>query len=255
MASKTVEQMLKDRFTPKYVSAVVRHFQRMVEDFQQREWEDSITKGGRFVEAVLKAIWDHAGETVLPGKNFKAGAIMDQLPNKTALHDSLRLTVVRACRFVYEIASNRGARHDADEIEANEMDATAVVASCSWILAEMTRYSQKGLDLTEAKAAVDGLVARKFPFFEEIDGRVYVDIGESAREVALLVLWRSYPKRLSEDDLIAAVKRHGYKTGNATMAVNRIRTLVDDDNGQIRLRNKGMREAEAIIEKATQVED
>jgi hypothetical protein len=61
----------------------------------------------------------------------------------------------------YEIASNRGARHDADEVEANEMDASAVMSACSWILGEMVRYSQKGLDLAEAKAVVDGVVKRK----------------------------------------------------------------------------------------------
>jgi hypothetical protein len=121
---------------------------------------------GRFsedVEATLKALWQHAGGVVPTGKDFKAGNIIDQLAGKAALRDSLRLTIPRACRFVYEIASNRGARHDADEVEANEMDASAVMAACSWILAEMVRYSQKGLDLAEAKAVVDGVVRRGYP--------------------------------------------------------------------------------------------
>src|ERR1700721_1419134 len=114
------------------------------------------------------------------------------------LPDSLRLTIPRACRWVYEIASNRGARHDADEVEANEMDASAVQALCSWILAEMVSYSQKGLDLAEAKAVVDSVMKRRYPFIEEIDGRVYVDIAESAREAAILILWHVYPKRITE---------------------------------------------------------
>src|SRR5260370_17808692 len=99
-----------------------------------------------------------------------AGKILTKIENKMALTDSLRLTIARACRFVYEIASNRGARHDADEIEANEMDAKAVLALCSWILAEMVSYSQRGTGLDEAKQAVDGLMRRKYPFMEEIDG-------------------------------------------------------------------------------------
>jgi CheY-like chemotaxis protein len=48
--------------------------------------------------------------------------------NENTLSDSVRLTIPRACRFIYEIASNRGARHDADEVAANEMDANAVTA-------------------------------------------------------------------------------------------------------------------------------
>jgi hypothetical protein len=247
---KTITAMLKDQFAAKYADAAVRHFQRMVEDYQKREWEDSITKAGRFVEAVLKALWEHAGEVVPTGKAFKAGNIIDQLAGKAAVRDSLRLTIPRACRFVYEIASNRGARHDADEVEANEMDASAVLAACSWVLAEMVRYSQKGLDLAVAKAVVDGVIKRKYPFMEEIDGRVYVDIANSAREAALLILWHIYPKRMSGETLVDLVVRHGYKRSNAEMGVKRIRKVVDDDNRNLRLRNLGVQEAEELIAEA-----
>jgi len=130
------------------------------------------------------------------------------------------------------------------------MDASAVLAVCSWILGEMVRYSQKGLDLAVAKAVVDSVVKRKYPFMEEIDGRVYVDIANSAREAALLILWRIYPKRMSEDNLVDSTVRHGYKRANAEMAVKRIRKAVDDDNGNLRLRNLGVRKAEELIAKA-----
>jgi hypothetical protein len=177
---RTVNDLLKDKFNGKHVDSAVRHFHAMVADFQQRDWEDSAAKGGKFIEAVLKALWTYVGETVPTGKHFKAGSIMTNLEQKIAQPDTIRLTIPRACRFAYEIASNRGARHDADEINANEMDATSVVAVCSWVLSEMVRFSQKGLDLNQAKAIVEGLMKRRFPFTEEIDGRVYADVGESA---------------------------------------------------------------------------
>jgi hypothetical protein len=244
--------MLKDQFGAKHADAAVRHFHRMVEDYQKREWEESITKAGRFVEAVLKVIWENTGEAVPVGRAFKAGNMIDQLAGKAGLRDSLRLTIPRACRFVYEIASNRGGRHDADEVQANEMDAGAVLAVSSWILAEMVRYSQKGSDLAAAKAAVDSVVKRRYPFTEEIEGRVYVDIAKSAREAALLILWHVYPKRISEEVLKDLVELHGYKRTNAEMAVKRIRKVVDDDNGNLRLRNLGVRQAEALIAEAEQ---
>ncbi len=252
MPDKTVNEMLKDKFEAKYADAAVRHFKRMVQDYQQREWEDANAKAGRFVEAVLKALWREAGETVPTGRAFKAGSIMDTIDKKTVLVDSVRLTVPRACRFVYEIASNRGARHDADEIAANEMDANAVLALCSWILAEMVSYSQKGLDLKEAKAVVDGVVKRRYPFIEEIEGRVYVDIAKSAREATLLILWHVYPRSLSESALHAQLLRHRYTKANATQAIHRIQKVVDNDAGNLRLRAIGVREAEDLIEKAEQ---
>lgn len=252
MPGKTINQMLKDKFEAKYADAAVRHFMLMVQDYQKREWEDANAKAGKFVEAVLKALWRHAGEVVPTGKAFKAGNIMDQIEKKMALTDSLRLTIPRGCRFAYEVASNRGARHDADEIEANEMDANATLNLCAWILAEMVRYSQHGLDLDAAKAVVDGVVKRRYPFIEEIDGRVYVDIAKSAREAAILILWHVYPKRITEGDLLMQLLRHQYKRANAEMAIKRVQSVVDNDNGNLKLRSIGMQEAEKLIEKADQ---
>lgn len=252
MPDRTVDEMLKDKFVgKKHVDAALKHFGRMVKDYQQSEWDDANAKAGKFVEAVLKGLLTEAGETPASGKAFKAGTILDTIDKKTVLPDSLRLTIPRACRFIYEIASNRGARHDADEIEANEMDAKAVMALCSWILAEMVSYSQKGMDLDEAKEAVDGLIRRQYPFMEEIDGRVYWDIANSAREAALLILYGVYPKRMSEESLARQVVRHGYSPNNANVAVQRIRTRVDNDgHGNLKLRNLGVREAEGLIQKA-----
>jgi hypothetical protein len=252
MKDRTVDEMLKDKFIgKKHVDAAVKHFGRMVQDYQQSKWDDANAKAGKFVEAVLKAFVTEAGETPASGKAFKAGVVLDTIERKTALHDSLRLTIPRACRFVYEIASNRGARHDADEIEANEMDAKAVMTLCSWILAEMVSYSQRGMDLDEAKAVVDGLMRRRYPFMEVIDGRVYWDIANSAREAALLILYGVYPKRMSEESLARQVVRHGYSQKNANVAVMRIRTRADDDGRRnLKLRNPGVCEAEELIQKA-----
>lgn len=251
MPERTVNELLKDKFAGKYADAMVHHFEGMVEDFQKREWEDSNAKAGKFVEATLKAIWSETSKPVPKGKAFKADTILNALPNEVPLGDSLRLTIPRACRFIYEVASNRGARHDADEVEANEMDANAVITLCSWVLAEMVSHSQKGMDLDEAKEVVDGLMKRKYPFMEDIDGRIYVDIANSAREAALLILYGAYPKRMSKDSLIAQVERHGYTKANAVMGMTKIRARVDkDDQGNVKLRNIGVIEAEALIGKA-----
>src|SRR5271169_180497 len=67
MPDRTVNAMLKDKFETKHADAAVRHFTRMVQDFQQREWEDANAKAGRFVEAALKAVWRETGKPVPKG--------------------------------------------------------------------------------------------------------------------------------------------------------------------------------------------
>ena len=252
---RTVNQLLKDKFAPKHVDSAVRHFQAMIEEFQKSQWDDAAAKGGKFIEAVVKALWVFVGETPPAGKEFKAGRIITQLGQKpaTAAHpDTVRLTIPRACQFAYEIASNRGARHDADEIDANEMDASTVLRICAWILSEMVRVSQKGLDLAQAKVIVEGLMRRRYPFTEDIDGRIYADIAKSAHEAALLILWHVYPARMTNAELTASLVRHDYTNNNANVTVSRLNRFVDNDGiGNFRLRNTGLRRAEALIAKAS----
>jgi hypothetical protein len=249
-SARSVNDLLKDAFAPKHVDAAVRHFQEMVGEFELNKWGNSSAKGGKFIEAALKALWVYVRETVPAGRHFKAGAIMTDLEKKTAYPDTIRLTIPRACRFAYEIASNRGARHDADEIDANEMDARAVLALCVWVLSEMVRFSQKGNDPTLPASIVDGLMKRRFPFAESIDGRVYADIGTSAKEVALVILYYIYPKRMSRASLTAALVRHPFKRVNAEVALHRIAGFIDEnETGMIRLRNSGVRKVEELFAK------
>jgi hypothetical protein len=247
---RRANDLLKDVFAPKHVDAAVRHFQEMVEEFELNKWGDASAKGGKFIEAGLKALWVYVGEAVPSGKHFKAGSIMTDLEKKIGYPDTIRLTIPRACRFAYEIASNRGARHDADEIDANEMDARVVLTLCAWILSEMVRFSQKGHDLALPKTIVEGLMKRRYPFAESIDGRVYADIGESAKEVSLVILYYIYPERMSRETLVDALVRHPFKKANADIAVRRIAGFIDDDGrGMIRLRNSGLRKVETLFVK------
>ena len=203
---------------------------------------------------MLKSLWVHTGNTLPPVRQFKADSVINQLANQSTFDDSVRLTIPRACRFAYDIASNRGARHDPSEINPNEMDATAVVSVTSWILGEMVRYAQKGsLNPDEIKALVDGLTEKKYPLMEEVDGRSYFHIRDaSARDIALLLLWQRHPKRFNESDLEDAIMRHTFTLKNARVAIDRLRSVTDSDNAGHRLLQPGIQEAEALLGKAQQ---
>jgi hypothetical protein len=248
-----VERLLQPTFEVRHVKAALKHFQAMTAAFQQAAWEQAIAKNGQFVEAILKALYLHVGQTLPPARKFKAGTVMDFLEHQTpaaSFDDTIRITIPRACRFAYDIASNRGARHDPAEIDPNLMDARVVVATAAWVLAESVRYAQKGaLDPTTVRELVDGLTQRQYPFIEDVDGRVYFHvIGASAPDVAVLSLWRKSPGRLTKAELMAAVTRHRFSKASAAMAVSRIARLVDeDDQGRLRLLQPGFKRAEQLI--------
>jgi hypothetical protein len=244
--------LLVPTFPAKHVKAALTHFTNAVNDFGQGDWEDSIAKTGKFVEAILKAIATHCEVSFESGRKFNANKIMNALAQLAdgSYDESLRLLIPRACRTIYDIASNRGARHDPDEINPNSMDANVVMPVSAWILAEAIRYAQKGaVDPSQARDLVESLVEKKYPVVEEVDGRIYLHAKKkSAVDVGLVILARRYPRRVSRDGLIEAIKRNGFTLGNAKVAAGRIAKVADDDGtGQLRLLAPGLKRAEEAI--------
>ncbi len=258
LADRGVNQLLNDKFAAsRNIDALVKHFQAAVDEYHRGEWEKSLGKAGKFLEAVLKALLVEAKLPIQSGRQFKVDRAINDLAATGNVADTVRLTIPRCCRFIYDVTSNRGGRHDPDEVDANEMDATAILGNSAWVLAEMVRYAQRQGDLTQAKSVVDGLMKRRYPFIEEIDGRVYVDLkaAKSARELGLLILWHKGTRRISRDELIQSIRRQrrGLSLANARMAVQRLSDVVDDDgSGMLRIRGAGFRQADELIGQSDQ---
>ena len=214
-----VKNLLIQKFEEKRVVSVIKYFLSVVQKFEEGDWENSLSNAGKFVEAIIKLLWVYGGKSLpVKQKDFKAGVyaqkIIDQISTTTIPEDGIRLQIPRASIFIYDITSNRGGRHDSEEVNANEMDSSTVLTMCSWILAEFVRFSAKGsMDIEETKKIIDSLTERCYSFFEEIDGRVYVDSKKfkSAPECGLLILYKIYPRRVSKDEFISYVKRHNFK--------------------------------------------
>ena len=248
-----VKILLAKEFERQRINSVLKHFSSCVQKFQEGDWEGSIFKAGKFVEAVVKSLWLYSGN-LLPTRQrlFKAGACAQKiirLPSATLPEDELRIQIPRACIFIYDVSSNRGARHDSEKVNPNEMDATVIVPMCSWILAELIRLSAKNsLDIDEAKRIVDSLMGRRYPIFEEVEGRIHVDHTKfkGATECSLLILYKIYPKRIDRKVLMASVCRHGFK--KTAFKLGRLMPYIDiDDSKRILLRATGRRRVEQIL--------
>jgi len=253
MSEKQAKALLIGKFEARHVDASLKHIVAATEKFIAEDWDGVALKAGKFVEAVTKALMVHCGKTVpTNARHFKAGVELKQLEqtNSTAFSDVVRILIPKACIFIYEIVNNRGGRHDAGEIDANEMDAKIVLPVLQWILAEMVRFASVGGDTTAAAALIDEITNKVYPYFEKIDGRTYVSVnGLGAPDVALLLLYEAYPKRITRKTLVDAVVRHGHKDGAASMAVSRLNTFVDEDNGNFKLRAPGRDKAAVLLKK------
>lgn len=249
---ENIKQLLKSTFSEKRLRDILNYYYKSIKKFQSSDWEGCILNAGKFIEAVLKDLFLFCGQALPKQRDFNVGKIVEKLKNLDAnkYDDVIRLLIPRACVFVYDIASNRGARHDPTEIDSNKMDSVVVIQNISWILAEMIRFSQRGrVPPDEAITLVEALMEKKYPDFEEIDNRIYVNRENlSAQQIGLLLLNYKYPKRIPRQKLIDMIKCHGFSKNAASVTITRLQKLVDDDgNSHLKLRGLGRRKAESII--------
>ena len=245
-----VAQLLQ-MFPRKHVTSLLRHFSGSVHSFENGEWDSCINKAAKFAEAALKAVAGQVNIPLPPARQFKVGKIVNQLAqlDPKQFDDSFRLLIPRNIVFIYDVASNRGSRHDSSDIDANKMDAIAVAQNIAWVLAEMIRLAHKGaLAPGDAADVVDGLMEKRYPDIEEIAGRIYVNRADlSAPEVALLVLERRYPSRMSRKELTETLCRQPMSKNKAQVTVTRIKKFTDDDgDGNLVLRSHGRHKAATI---------
>lgn len=238
-------------FEPKHIKAQLIHYSGVIEALQRRQWQLAITRAGQFVEATMKALVVYTGGTLPPARQFKVGTVIQSLRQIPAgsQNDAIRITIPRACEFVYYVASNRGARHDPDEVDPNEMDAHVVSNVTAWVLAELVRYAQRrAASPGEVASLLAAVVERHYPIIEEVDGRTYFHVPHlSARQLALLALWHKHPARVSRTELLSTLERHRIKQNNAATALSRIASVVDQTPEGLRLLRPGLQEVEEII--------
>ncbi len=245
-----VADLLSNSFPRKHVDAMLKHFQMGTKEYREGKWEGVGLKAGKFVEATTKCLMGHCGVALPPARKFHAGPELKKLESLATFSDAVRLVIPKACLFMYDIASNRGGRHDSEDVDANQMDARVLIPTMGWVIAEMVRFSNPAnSDTSEAAAMIESVTQKIYPLFEEIDGRPYVNLDRaSVSEIALLLLYFKNPHRINRQDLVEAIMRHGHKKRAGEMALHRLKNMVDDRNNSLQLRGLGREKAERLLE-------
>lgn len=177
---------------------LIDSYREITRNFVQRRWEPSELNGGKFAEVAF-CIVNGAVNGSFPLKATKPKNMADACralegkPANVALvgDKSLRVFIPRALIFLYDIRNQRGVGHVGGDVDANNMDASAVVAMASWVMAELVRIFH-GVSTKEAQDTVEALVERKTPLIWEVEGvKRVLDPGMGAKDQALLFLHHS----------------------------------------------------------------
>lgn len=155
------------------VDELLDAYQEMRRNFYLGGLRLSEVEGGRFCEAAYRLLeYELNGTTFTPlGYSLSTDGLATTLARQPrgSLKDSVRLHIPRALRVVYDVRNQRDAAHLADGIDPNRQDASLVLSTCSWVLAEFIRMHHTA-SADEAEAIVSDLVSRRTPVVQDFGG-------------------------------------------------------------------------------------
>lgn len=168
-------------------------FDTIVKNYREERWEPAELNGGKLCEVVYTIIKGYADGGVYPARASKPSNMVDgcraleRLP-RTMPH-TIKIQIPRILMALYDVRNNRGVGHTGGDVNPNHMDATYVLYSAKWLMAELIRIFHN-LSTNEASEAVELIIEREVPAIWSVDGvRRVMNTGMSMSDKTLLLLY------------------------------------------------------------------
>lgn len=206
-------------------------------------------EGGRICEAVTRVL-----EHELLGKYTPLGKTLPPLNDKRLSSffgaqgkpDGLRIHLPKALYFIYGIRNQRDVAHLGDGIDPNMQDATLVVGTLDWMMAELVRVFHT-VSPDEAHAIITDLITREVPVVEEIDGQPVCSKDLGVGDQILVFLYRAGRDAGLDLQELRRQMRHRDQS-NLNKAVRRLYTkglvLLHPDTNRAHITSNGMKDVE-----------
>jgi hypothetical protein len=168
--------------------SIIDSYQEISESFVLKKWKYAELDAGHFVEVVRRFL-----ELKLFGKYTPIDKQLSKFSNvvltayeNTTGDDSYRILIPRALHSIYSIRNKRGAGH-LTGVSPNEMDATFILYSTKWVLAELVRLNST-LSSDETLALTSSIVERELDLIWKKDGIVRILETNMSKSQQVLVL-------------------------------------------------------------------
>lgn len=222
--------------------------------YREGRWEPAELDGGRLAEVVYSIVKGHLdgkmpARSSKPAQMLQAIQRLEQYP-ATAGPRSMRVLIPRVVLGILDIRNDRDVGHTGGEVPSNHMDATYVLGTAKWLVAELVRIFHQ-VDIPTATQFVEALIERDTPaVWEVVPGRKRVlNTKMTARDRVLLLL-HSTPGPVKDADLREwAEYSHVTKFRNEILGSLHDDKLVDyeEATGLVRLSELGVRYVEARL--------
>ena len=186
----TPATLLKKQYPHELVDALLEAYSEIESNYALRKWKASELDSGHFVEAARRIL-----EAVLfSGVYTKIGVDLPKLTDKEMIRyenatgdEAFRILIPRALRSIYGIRSKRGIAH-VGKVSPNEMDATLILYSTKWVLAELLRQAT-GMTPADTQKLVDTVIERRLSVLWKHGDLTRVLSKIEAREQVLVLLY------------------------------------------------------------------
>ncbi|SFQ56364.1 hypothetical protein [Parafilimonas terrae] len=197
---------LKTDLPAELVDFLFAAYREIKENYLLERHEPSELNGGKLVEACFRILEYKTKGSYTPigtQTNDMIGKLraFEQLP-ATSTIESYRIHIPRTLASIYNIRNKRGVGHLSADVSPNFVDSTLINCTSDWVIAELLRIFYS-CTLHEAQKLVNALAIRPSFLVHEIDEiKRVLNPSLKQKEQVLVLLASSYPKKVSESDLI-----------------------------------------------------
>lgn len=228
-------------------------FNKLLKNYRESRWEPAELDGGRLCEIIYTILKGFVSGTYPPKSskppNFlKACTDLEQEPS--AFPRSVRIQIPRMLIPLYEVRNNRGVGHVGGDVNSNQMDATFVVSSAKWLIAELIRIFHK-VSIDEASDAIKLIIQKESEHVWAIGPQKRVLIkGLDFKKQTTLLLYGCVDGKATDQQLFEWVEyssKSMYKT-KILKPMHKARLIeFDEKNGIVHISPAGVTLVETTI--------
>jgi hypothetical protein len=246
--------ILESGFDRKIAKAIINAYSEIEHNYVLRKWKPSELDAGHFVEAVRRAL-----DLELTGTYIAFTCTLPpfddnclrQYEQRTG-NQSYRILIPRVLKSIYNIRNRRGVAHISN-INPNEMDATLILYTVKWILAELLRL-KSGLSTEKTQKMLESIVERHCPLvWKEGNIESIMDPKMKAREQILVLLYKNSPRMDAEMQQIAEYS-NSTNFRNILKKLHKNKFIYYQKYKNCYLTPRGVNIAEEIIQRYTSAE-
>ena len=245
---KNIKKLLESCFDEFIAEKLFSSYEDVVSKYSQSKWQESISAGGKFVEIGVRAVECK----LLQGKYPQFDKALDGFNKLLAKYEKLegdrsyRVLIPRVLRNIYAIRNTRGGAH-VSSISPNRMDATLVLYSVKWVLAEMVRIESE-FSADETASLVEAITERLTPLIWRKGQITRVLSNKITVKDKILLLLNHFPDPQTEDKLYTITEYSNHSVFKKKIKELHRETLIhyDTQTGLCTISPTGEKQADQI---------